>query len=189
MLCGIFVGGKATRMQGEAKGLLASPESGEPLVVRLARLSRELGLIPVLVGEAAAYRAALPELRVIADQPPGIGPLGGLVGLLQAGQPSFVLALSCDLPIISRPLLDRLVNHPARAPVLAARSSDGLWEPLVARYDAGALCAPVERLVAAGARSFQQLFRDLTVQELKLSPDERAELIDWDTPDDVRDKR
>ncbi|MDB4985572.1 MAG: Molybdopterin-guanine dinucleotide biosynthesis protein MobA [Myxococcaceae bacterium] len=189
MLCGIFVGGKASRMQGEPKGLLPSPESGEPLVVRLARLARELGLIPVLVGEAPSYRAALPELRVIHDRPSGIGPLGGLAGLLRAGQPSFVLALSCDLPIISRPLLERLVNHPTRAHVLAARSGDGLWEPLAARYDAAALYAPVERMIASGTRSFQHLFADLSVEEFKLAPAERGELIDWDTPEDVRDKR
>jgi molybdopterin-guanine dinucleotide biosynthesis protein A len=185
MLCGIFVGGKATRMQGQAKGLLTSPESGEPLVVRLARLARELGLIPVLVGEAASYRSALPELRVIPDSPAGIGPLGGLAGLLHAGQPSFVLALSCDLPIISRPLLERLVNASSRAEVVAPRSSNGQWEPFAARYDAAALCAPVERLISRGTRSFQHLFSDLHVEELKLSPAERAELLDWDTPEDV----
>ncbi|MDB4972151.1 MAG: Molybdopterin-guanine dinucleotide biosynthesis protein MobA [Myxococcaceae bacterium] len=185
MLCGIFVGGKATRMQGQAKGLLASPQSGEPLVVRLARLARELGLIPVLVGEAASYRGALPELRVIADKPAGIGPIGGLAGLLHAGQPSFVLALSCDLPIISRQLLERLVNASTRAQVVAPRSSNGQWEPLAARYDAEALCGPVDRLISSGTRSFQRLFTDLRVEELKLSPAERAELIDWDTPEDV----
>jgi len=189
MLCGIFVGGKASRMGGEPKGLLPSPDGGEPLVLRLTRIARELGLIPVLVGESARYREALPDLRVIADRPPGIGPLGGLMGLLEAGQPSFVLALSCDLPIISRRLLDRLVQHPSSAAVLAARASEGAWEPLVARYDAGALYGPVERAIASGTRSFQWLFADLAVEELKLSPEERAELIDWDTPDDVRDKR
>ena len=194
MLCGIFVGGLATRMHGEAKGLLPAPDTGEPLALRLARIVRELGLTPVLVGRDARYRAALPDLLVIADQPAGVGPLGGLAGLLRAGEhdtaPSpFVLALSCDLPRISSALIERLASQPARASVLAPRAPEGRWEPLIARYDARALRGPVEHAIALGTRSFQRLFVDLTVEELTLSASERAQLIDWDTPDDVHDKR
>ena len=54
---GVFVGGRATRLGGLAKGLLRAPDTDEPLVSRLARISRQA--LPrsefVLVGDARAY--------------------------------------------------------------------------------------------------------------------------------------
>ena len=191
-LCGIFVGGKATRMQGLTKGLLPAPETGEPLALRLSRLARELDLTPVLVGDSARYAEALPDLQVIGDRPQGIGPMGGLLGLLCAAEAlgtRHVLALSCDLPLLSRALLERLVTHPSHASVLAPRSASGQWEPLIARYDALALRAPAEEAIRNGTRSFQRWFLDLTVEQLTLSEAERVELADWDTPEDVQTKR
>jgi molybdopterin-guanine dinucleotide biosynthesis protein A len=186
-LCGIFVGGAASRMGGRAKGLLPSPETQEPLVARLARIIRELGAEPVLVGKATLYSAALPDLPTLDDRPAGIGPLGGLYALLCSGSPGQVLALACDLPLLSPALIERLLHEPLRAPdsVLAPRSNNGLWEPLCARYDAATAKLPVEQAIARGVRSFQKLFTELHVSELTVSSAERAELVDWDTPEDV----
>ncbi|MEY4512582.1 MAG: hypothetical protein RLZZ450_4704 [Pseudomonadota bacterium] len=191
MLCGIFVGGRASRMGGMAKGLLPAPETGEPLVARLARLAVELGCEPVLVGASTEVQAALPALRTIDDRPAGIGPLGGLAGLLHAGAQSQVVALACDLPFVSRDLLARLLETTLEAPaqVLAVRADNGLWEPLCARYDAAALVPHVERAIADGVRSFQKLFAALSVAELPVSQAQRRELDDWDTPEDVTRSR
>lgn len=191
MLCGIFVGGRASRMGGIAKGLLPAPVTGEPLVVRLARMAAELGCEPVLVGASAEVKAALPALRTIADQPAGIGPLGGLAGLLHAAEQSPVVALACDLPFVSRDLLALLVHATLEAPteVLAVRADNGLWEPLCARYDACALAPRVDRAIALGVRSFQKLFSELSVAELPVSHAQRRELDDWDTPEDVSRSR
>jgi molybdopterin-guanine dinucleotide biosynthesis protein A len=181
---GIFVGGRASRMGGAPKGLLPAPETGEPLVVRLARLGQELGLEPVLVGQADPYVAVLPGLRVVADEPAGIGPLGGLGALLAAAGPGRALAVACDMPFVSRDLLARLHAEPC-ADALAPRSGSR-WEPLCAAYDAPRVSPLLATAVAGGVRSFQALFARLEVRELALSAAERAELIDWDTPEDVR---
>jgi molybdopterin-guanine dinucleotide biosynthesis protein A len=183
-LLGIFVGGGATRMGGSPKGLLPAPDTGEPLVVRLARLGHELGCETVLVGRADAYLAALPALAVLADDPPAIGPLGGLGALLAAAGSRRALAVACDMPFVSRDLLARLVAEPC-ADALAARSA-ARWEPLCAAYDGSRVSPPLAQALADGVRSFQALFARLDVRELALSPAERAELIDWDTPEDVR---
>jgi molybdopterin-guanine dinucleotide biosynthesis protein A len=177
-LCGIFVGGRATRMGGIAKGLLRV--DGEPLVVRTVRVAREVGLEPVWVGlHDAGYRAAVPGLREIADAPRGIGPLGGLAGLLAHGS---AIALACDMPFVSAALLARLLHEQPHAKVLAPRF-DERWEPLCARYDAS-ISATLAAQINAGTRSFQRLFAALPVERFAL--DARDELIDWDTPDDVR---
>jgi len=185
MLIGIFVGGRARRMGGIAKGLLPAPSTGEPLAARLARIAHELGHEPVLVGDAPAYREALPGLRAIADDPVGVGPLGGLGGLLAAADDGLVIALSCDLPHVSPALLGRLATTPSTAAVLAPRATSGVWEPLCARYDAAAVRPALVAALARGERSFQRLFAAVRVEALPLDDAERAQLVDWDAPEDL----
>lgn len=185
VLCGIFVGGAATRMHGQPKGLLLSLDSGEPLAVRLVRIVTELGFEPALVGRADAYTHALPNVRVIPDRPAGIGPLGGLEGLLEAAQARPVIALACDMPHVTPALLRRLVDESPGAMVVAPRSSNGRWEPLCARYAARLVSPLCTAALARGVRSFQALFDALDVAELSLSHQERTQLEDWDRPEDI----
>jgi molybdopterin-guanine dinucleotide biosynthesis protein A len=183
-LLGIFVGGAATRMGGLPKGLLPARDTGEPLVVRLARLAAELGYEPVLVGQADAYRAALPDVVALADQPACIGPLGGLGALLAAAGSRRALAIACDMPFVSGTLLARLGREPFTM-VLAPRADASRWQPLCASYDAAQVSPVLASAVASGVRSFQALFARLEVTELALNSVDRGELVDWDTPEDV----
>lgn len=182
ILAGIFVGGASRRMGGSPKGLLVAPDTGEPLVVRAARLAGEAGLVPCLVGRCEAYRALLPTLEVIDDDPPGHGPLGGLRALLRAGRAQ-VVALSCDLPHVTLGALIALRDAPCDAPIVAPRGGpDAPWEPLIARYEIARALPAVERSLARGARSLQGVLRSVDVYELGLNP---QELIDWDSPSDI----
>src|SRR3954471_21517880 len=100
---GLFVGGAGKRMGGVAKGLLLAPDGRETLVARLVRLCGAVAphASLYLVGEASAYAEL--GLQVVADEPPGIGPLGGLSGLLLRAQRDgsrAALALACDLPFL-----------------------------------------------------------------------------------------
>ena len=170
-------------MGGVAKGLLPAPDTGEALVARLRRHAEAIGLRCLLIGEAAAYGGL--GLPMLADDPPGIGPLGGLRALLTAADGAPVVALACDLPYVSPQLLRRLVDEAAQAhyDAIAARRQDR-WEPLCALYAATVL--PVlDVTLAAGERSFQALLRRLCVRELGLDATEARQLTDWDTPDDI----
>lgn len=182
---GIFVGGKSRRMGGRPKGLLLAPESGETLLERTAGLARALGLRAVLVGDAGQYQGLVPELERVPDAPAGIGPLGGLSGLLQHAASGPVLAVACDMPFLTRALLTRFVSEQPSAEVLAARGSSGLWEPLCARYQAEHVTPLLQAAVADGVRSFQGLFARLAARELTLGEDEWAQLADWDAPSDL----
>jgi molybdopterin-guanine dinucleotide biosynthesis protein A len=182
---GIFVGGGSKRMGGTPKGLLPARDTGEPLVVRLARIGSELGFEPVLVGKADAYLAVAPTLRVVQDRPAGIGPLGGLAALLHEAGHRQVIAVACDMPSVSAALLRKLSTTRANAMVLAPRRGDR-WEPLCARYAAFAVSPMLGAALARGVRSFQDLFESLDVEELPLSFAEENELVDWDSPADVR---
>jgi molybdopterin-guanine dinucleotide biosynthesis protein A len=180
-LAGIFVGGKGTRMGGIAKGLLRTGE-GTTIVERWRALLEPLGLRVVLVGAAGDYSGL--GLEIVADQPAGIGPLGGLLGLLRRADQARALAVACDMPFVSGELVGRLLTESEDAPILAPRR-DGRWEPLCARYDASRVLAPALALARTHEHSLQRLLRDAGAVELTLEPREVAQLRDWDTLEEV----
>ena len=191
-LVGLMVGGRATRFGGVAKGMLAAPDTGEPLALRLARICREaLGDAEVvLVGSTPAYGAlALPFLD---DSPPGVGPLGGLSALLAEAQRrrSDAIAVAADLPYVTAPLVTKLHSYESDAAAIAPRPG-GVWQPLFARYSPGE-CIPVLR-AALDARRFaaRAVLEGLgpRATELPLDAAEAAQLDDWDEPGDMTRKR
>ena len=177
---GIFVGGRGTRMGGVAKGLLAT-ESGETLVARWQRLFAALGIRTVLVGQHEAYGAI--EAPTLDDDPPGIGPLGGLVALLTTAADGRAFAVACDMPFVSIELLEKLAAHPSRAPIVAPRRGE-VWEPLFARYDASRVIATARARARRGEHSLQRLLDEAGAEPLPLTSVEADELRDWDRPED-----
>jgi len=180
-LAGIFVGGRSTRMGGVAKGLLASP-SGETLIARWRRLFGELGAASVLVGCHEAYADL--GIECIADDPPHIGPLGGLIALLTRAGRGRAIAVACDMPFVSLEVLGKLASYASGAPVVAPRH-DGLWEPLFARYDAPQVLTVARKNALAGERSLQRLLDELGAEPLPLAKNELDQLHDWDRPEDL----
>jgi molybdopterin-guanine dinucleotide biosynthesis protein A len=179
-LGGIFVGGRARRMGGVAKGLLTAA-SGETLVSRWQRLFGELGMTCVLVGRHDAYREL--DIDSIADDPPGIGPMGGLVALLARAEQGKAIAVACDMPFVSIELLTKLASHPSQAPIVAPRRGTR-WEPLFARYDAPRVIATAREHARTGEHRLQSLLDELGAESLPLDAPELDQLRDWDRPED-----
>jgi molybdopterin-guanine dinucleotide biosynthesis protein A len=110
---------------------------GEPLVVRVAsRISRIAD--PVMLAPGRAGRLTDLGYPEVADDPPGIGPLGGLVGGLMASPHHLLAAAAVDMPFVSPELLLQLAglheNEDAVVPV-----TDSGAEPLHAVYAKTAL--------------------------------------------------
>jgi molybdopterin-guanine dinucleotide biosynthesis protein A len=183
VVAGVFVGGAGSRMGGVAKGLLRTA-AGTTLLERWRAVLDGLGLTVVLVGDRAPYAGV--GLEVVRDEPEGIGPLGGLVGLLRRGAGGRVLALAVDMPFVSDRLVARLLAAPAEVALVAPRRA-GRWEPLCARYDAAAILPLAIARARGTEHSLQRLLDDAAAVELPLAPDEADGLRDWDTPEDVRD--
>lgn len=188
-------------MGGYPKGLLPAPtiaapdrsDRSESLVERLAALCRSQNLDVVLVGQHADYASL--GLPLLADQPPGRGPRGGLMALLiearTRGQDS-VIALSCDLPYFAAPLLQRLLQteaagYDAVAPRWTpADRSQPLWEPLCARYFAS-FTPQLAASLATENDSLQRLLSQARTRSLDLDDSGIAQVKDWDCPDDLPD--
>lgn len=189
---GIFVGGQGRRMGGLAKGLLC--HEGRPLIERLLEASRaaaapaELSAV-YLIGNAAAYVGT--HVPAVPDDPPGVGPMGGLRALLLEAQRlgCDAVALAVDLPYVDAPLLRRLYSEQLPAAALAPRQ-EGRWQPLFARYRPAAALPAVDAALAAGRTSLQVVFQGLAAHgevtaELVLSRSESEALRDWDRPADM----
>ena len=204
IIAGIFVGGRGTRMGGVAKGLLVAPD-GERIVVRTLRILDELQIASVLVGAHPAYESLEPireasgrkrrlELPTILDDSDVEGPLGGLLALLAHAGPRSALAIASDMPLLTRDLVQRLVDAP-RAPIVAPRrriAGTGsaapereTLEPLFARYDAAAVLPTCLAFARGGGRKLQLLLAACGAQALMISPAEAQALDDWDSPRDL----
>jgi molybdenum cofactor guanylyltransferase len=185
VVAGIFVGGGSTRMGGRPKGLLLAP-SGETLVARWKGLFASLSIPCLLVGERArsAYASAGLEVLDDARAADDLGPLGGLLALLEHAGERAAIAVACDMPFVSAELVRRLAEARATAPAIAARR-EGRWEPFFARYDAKAALPIALEHADARRGSLQALLDAALAEELTMSDAEHAELRDWDAPEDV----
>jgi len=187
-LFGLFVGGKARRFGGIPKGLLEAPD-GRSIAERTLELVRTAapGAAIVLVGEASAYAGL--GLQALSDAPAGIGPLGGLSALVAEAErrgSRSALALACDMPFLSTELLLRLCELHPEAPIVAPRPPNEPWYALTARYSTSVL--PVLRaMIAEGEHKLQRIFERVPgAVELSLAELSPRELVDWDSPDDLR---
>jgi molybdopterin-guanine dinucleotide biosynthesis protein A len=190
LVVGIFVGGRGSRMGGVAKGLLKAPSSEATLVERLRdELGRALPEAQVvLVGAAEAYAEL--GLGAIGDEPVGVGPIGGLIGLLAYAErqgATHSLALACDLPRVAAPLLKRLGNEAPAASALVIAQGE-IRNPLLARYTVAEALPAARATLSAGKRSLQAVLERLGggAVSMPLTPAEAATVEDWDTPEDVR---
>jgi molybdopterin-guanine dinucleotide biosynthesis protein A len=97
-----------------------------------------------------------------------------------------VITVACDMPYVTALVLRQLCEHPSGAPILAARRErEGLWEPMLARYDATRVVDVVDDTISSGHRSFQRLFEAVETDAWPVSPAIERALRDWDTPQDI----
>lgn len=125
----LLAGGKSTRM-GQDKALLEV--DGKPLLLhgveRLKPHVREL----YVIGDPRLYGHLWPA--VMADEIPGLGPLGGIVTAMGAARHDRLLVLAVDVPGVNAALLERLTRElPDDADALVPRHA-GQLEPMVAAY-------------------------------------------------------
>lgn len=188
VLVGIFVGGQSSRMGGVPKGTLRAPDGSASIVERLVGLARELGAgSVVLVGQRPVYAPL--GLPMLADDPPGVGPLGGLLALLRHAERSSyprALALACDLPYVTPDIVQRLIEHAPHAAAVAPYHGDQ-WQTMCARYATREVSALAERALERREHSLQTLFAALgaAAERLPLGDGEEALLRDWDCPEDI----
>jgi molybdopterin-guanine dinucleotide biosynthesis protein A len=157
----ILAGGESSRM-GRDKARLEL--GGVPLILRTAKLMESVAGVPAIIGNPEAYRAF--DLRAIADDWPGAGPLGGIATALHAAAAPWSLIVATDLPYLTREWLEYLI---ARA---LASSADAVLpmnargaEPLCAMYHQRAEPA-IRKALERGIRKVTDGLLDVRVETI-----------------------
>lgn len=153
-----LAGGRGQRMHGADKGLLLL--GGRPLVGHvLAALEAVAGTVLINANRnAELYRAFGPP--VIPDPDASFqGPLAGLLSAMRAAGTPYLLSVPCDTPLLTGPLLMRLVNALLDAGAELAVAGDGQrLHPLVLLADT-ALAEDLEGYLAGGERRVEGWIR------------------------------
>lgn len=178
---GIILAGGQSRRMGVDKALLQV--DGVALSVLVARALRAAGACEVFaIGGDAPMLSAM-GLRVIADEWPGQGPLGGLITGLRAASCEIAVAMACDQPRVDPPLVHRLVDLLAADDTFDAvvPVHDGRDQVLHAAYRSR---AQIELGFAfdRGVRAPSLALAGLRVH--RVSIDEAEALADLDTPEE-----
>ena len=161
----VMIGGGSSRF-GQDKATY--PVDGEPWAMHVGRrLAASLDQITLVGGASVPHELA--SLRWIADQPPQVGPLAGLMGAIVDRQqrlgPGLLVLASCDLVQPSRddlaPLLATFADT-QQLHVAAYRAADR-WQPFPAVLHT--LCQQrLATLIAEGVTSLQAVFTALESQ-------------------------
>jgi Molybdopterin-guanine dinucleotide biosynthesis protein A len=115
-----------------------------------------------------------PGMRVVADEAPGVGPLGGLATALRAAAGSPVLVVAWDMPYVTTELLTELRRRGerGRSAVVPIHGAARQAEPLCAWYAAEALetaVALLERGERRAAALLEALPRAETMGDAELA--------------------
>jgi len=148
----IQAGGRSSRM-GRDKALL--PLGGKPLIEHVLQRVAGLG-DEVLITTNQPDDYAFLGIRMVGDRQPGAGALDGLLTALEAASGERVLLLACDLPFVSRPLLEHMVGIDSDAEVVIPRRG-GRLQPLHAIY-ATSCAASVREALRAGEKRMISFF-------------------------------
>lgn len=133
----VLAGGAASRMDGDKAGALLGER---PLLeYPVGALQGRLADVAV-VAKADTVLPALPNGVSRIDEPAEPRhPMTGVVAALEAAGGRPVLVLACDLPLVGEATVDALLAEPAGGSMVIAAAAQGRVQPLMARYEAGAL--------------------------------------------------
>ncbi len=185
----ILAGGQSRRM-GADKALLRLPSGGPTLIERVVAAARAIADDVVIVGGDAGRLPPM-AVRTVPDAIAGAGPLAGLVAGFAAAWHADILALACDLPYLSVPLLRWMAALPrtwdALAPALPHADGKTGWEPLHALYTRACL-APMHAALDRGDRQATAFFpaiavHPLTADEMRRYDAAGRSTISANTPD------
>lgn len=176
----ILAGGQSRRMGRDKATLLFA---GQTMAARIEGVLRQVCGTVLIAGDRPDLSHA--GLRVVPDLFPGSS-LGGLHGALSAATTPWLLAVACDVPLVSVELLRALLARRADYDIVVPRGARGV-EPLCALY-ARATLPGMERRLLRGELAIQGLFAEYRTGYLdvrELAPDAERLLRNFNTPDDL----
>jgi len=173
-----LAGGRSRRMGVDKASVLIG---GRRLLDRLLSVLSGLFDDVVVVGRSE-WSGAPGAGRSVADETPGLGPLGGLYTGLGVIDRERALVVGCDMPFITAGVLRGLLSRDGESEATVARTA-GRAQPLLAVYDRR-VRPVVGRLLTSEDRSLMKLLRTISVRYVDLAATDACFSIN--TPEELR---
>jgi molybdopterin-guanine dinucleotide biosynthesis protein A len=122
----VLAGGRGRRLGGIAKGLIRLP-SGETVVEHLLSLTDGPRLVST--NDPQAYERL--DVPLVADLVPERGAPGGVVTGLAMATTEWVVVVACDMPLVTREMIDALLERRHAGVDVVCFTRDGELEPLL----------------------------------------------------------
>ncbi|NIJ78685.1 molybdopterin-guanine dinucleotide biosynthesis protein A [Xanthomonas campestris] len=168
----VLAGGRSSRM-GQDKALL--PWRGRSLLEHMQALLRDAGAHKVVIS------GDRPDYAGIADAQPDLGPLGGLASAIdRVADATTLVVVPVDMPLLSGPLLDRLLAPPHRRCV----TFEDQMLPMRLYVD-GVVREALTALMAGpgSSRSLRALQAALQCHRVAVTASERTAFVNCNTPE------
>ncbi len=159
----ILAGGKSSRM-GTEKGL--QELCGKPLITYAIRVLSGFCSEIIISSSSDAYQSF--SFEVVADEFPGIGPMGGIYSALKHSKTEKNLVLSCDLPFVSEELMSFILENSAGYQVAVPWLGNQHYEPLCGFYNIS-LLDRIESYIQNGNYKLPDLFEEISINRLIIS--------------------
>ncbi|WP_298820327.1 molybdenum cofactor guanylyltransferase [Chloroflexus sp.] len=186
----VIAGGRSRRFGTDKRRLRLWGDCGPRLLDHAVALLQPLCVETIVVLNDAEAWPDIPA-RLVCDEQPGSGAIGGLISGLQAMRAPAALVIAADMPLIAPQLLAALAQWPftgdALAPTLPGQPDRP--QPLLAVYRQSAL-PPLRRVFDRGERRLQTALRSLSWVDpgpelwQRYDPLARS-LMNLNTPDDL----
>ncbi len=156
----VLVGGESRRMGRDKAGIVLA---GETLLARTVRTLAGIFDEVLVVGRGAVEFELPAHARVVADEQPGLGPVGGIATALGAAPHDWIFVCACDMPLLDAQAilaLAGLAEKTSGPKAVAPRVGEHV-HPLAAFYSREVLAAAREALATEklSARAFLKEIR------------------------------
>lgn len=162
----ILAGGKNSRMNGKKKIFLQC--EGEMFYERILKSFDKLPCTYISVEDENPYVNL--RMPMVVDLFDSIGPMGGICSGLKTIECDALLVAACDMPMISKEVVQELINMYQNAPKITVIRSGGKLHPLLGIYPKSVL-AEAETLIANNCYKMMFLLEKSGYQVLELEED------------------
>lgn len=156
----ILAGGKSSRM-GTDKGL--QELCGKPLISYVIDALSGLCSEIIISSSSEGYQSF--GYKVIADELPGIGPMGGIYSALRQSSTENNLVISCDLPFVTEKLLSYILENASGFQVAIPWLGGRHYEPLCGFYNLSVL-EGISNFIQKGNYKLPDLFEEININRL-----------------------
>lgn len=124
-LSGIVLAGGASRRMGRDKAWIEL--DGKFLIERVLDALRQVCSETIIVTNAAGFEglsARFVSERIVPDEFPNAGSLGGLYSGLNAAENELAFAVACDMPFLNPTLIQELISFSSNYDIVIASAQD-----------------------------------------------------------------